>query len=859
MTGGDPYLDGVARKAIAESIAAGVIDFGRVPDSRVLVIEQSSAGRWPEYVERVADAFGKTDELVETLRRSLPGFDRDPVRRSHVAALDALTHPDAQYAVVAEVGDNGPLTVVSFEQVGMDLVVVGGGTTFQPPPPPPRTPKAAARGVPGDIFQLSDELAGHVARLRGEQAGGVSPAGGEEAGCAVQYALATIAGRNDLRIVHRVSPDGWYGPRTLRGRRMIGTDGLTRSTRFTAQEWEDADAEEIAHQVTLRQDGARHPYPEIDNFYLAPADAQRWATQLSAWLGQGGAVEVYDHGDPDQRFASGLAVLELESGGSLDERDPIPDRAGVRTIVARTNGRPQAAVTFGRRADGDLQVLRFLRSGHPGADQATELMLFEAAMRDGGGLSLSRGVEIQYVQDQQEYSISAAEVDENAEALRGELGRLDDTQADRMARQIAALDVAGVPAVDPDALAARVQRFREAGGDVLFLDRFDPAFEDWRQKATDRLAAAMDPEGSVPPDVESLWRVFNPPIAEPGRPSVDTQWVTVAVVDGVPVAAAGVWADGHRYELRDLGVVDGADDALVAAVVDGVYAQGSKTEPLTMFVTDAEANSEQLAELGLKATAVRPLDDVDRVEIRLSEPTRSAIRAAVDAAGWWPAVELDFKAEDLSNFEQKNGTVWWLDHGITAERHAAEEFIQAVQEHPDRTQPELPVPPVNGDRFTVLARSGNDSAYVTFDETPGGEIEVVDIAAGPFGQSALDAVQFGLSGELAARGQDAVLHERITSDDRERGIWDAARSRYLVTGMENRLGDLATGMLRPPPAPAPDAAMTTEAGQGAAAGQAPEAEQGGQGDVGGKAADPGNDKPPHRPDGRGGRQGGPER
>ncbi|MDX3001008.1 hypothetical protein PWY87_04955 [Kribbella solani] len=83
---------------------------------------------------------------------------------------------DAEYAVVAEAGDHGPPTVVTLNVAGARLVV-GGGTTFLP-------------------------------RVREDA---LSPTG-EQAGCAVQYALASMAAQQTQTEAQR-RPDGRGGRR----------------------------------------------------------------------------------------------------------------------------------------------------------------------------------------------------------------------------------------------------------------------------------------------------------------------------------------------------------------------------------------------------------------------------------------------------------------------------------------------------------------------------------------------------------------------------------------------------------------------------------------------------------------------
>ncbi|GAA1595131.1 hypothetical protein GCM10009804_59720 [Kribbella hippodromi] len=832
MAGDDPDLDAAARRALVSSIAAGVTEFASRPGTRVRLIERRSADEWRRCAQRAGAALADTKHLIDTFRRSLPGFERGPDWRSQRAAVDALAHRDADYAVVVEAGDDGPMTVVTLHEAGARFIVVGGGTTFRPA---------------GPLADPSQPTA-------------------EQAGFAAQYAVATMAAQDTMAVDHVVSPDGWYGPRALEGRRMIRPDGQARSTSSAALRWSAADARYIAEQVTSRQPDGEHPFPEVDDRPLGQDEHRRLATQLGDWLERGGHVEVYDHEDknlddhddgiqPYHRAELALMALDPAPDRAMD--NPIPQRPGVRTMVAMTDGEPQAAVTVGRDAAGDLHVLRFVYTpGVEGATRAAELMMYEAAIRAGGGVSFSRQAALDFAGKEQ-FAVSASDGAVHADRMRSRLGQVNGAAGSRMSGLIAALDNRpGEPTVHPTAnpaapavLAATVQRFREAGGDVLFVDRSNPAFVALREQAADRLAAAMGPDGTVPLDVDSLWRVFNPPVAEPGRTDSGRREVAVAVVDGQPVAAVAVTSTGSRYELGALGAVDGADDALVAALVDGVYPRVRDTAPLTMFRADEEANSEQLAALGLEVTGVRPLDDDSRVEVRLPKDTPQAIHDA-SSAGWTSSRWLDYEAEGLLQFQQRKGTVRRFDHSVAAERQQAEEAIRAVQDKPRREPPATPVPPVNGSRVTLVARFDRDSAYITFDERPGGEIEVVDVANTATDYAALEAVRHGFCDHLAERGQDAVLHERISDFERERGVWGAAESRYFVTGIRNRLGPEAAESLlpAPEPPPAPEPTQTAEAGQTTEAGQETEATA----DSPGTAAPHGQGKPPrrHGPDGR---------
>ncbi|GAA2798010.1 hypothetical protein [Kribbella solani] len=787
MAGEDPELDAVARRTLVDTIAAGVRAFASTPGTSVLVIEKSAGDEWRRCVQRVGTAFSKT----ETMRRAMPGLNPGPGWSSQRAAVDALAHPRAEYAVVAETGE-GPLTVVSFEYPTAKLVVVGGGTTFP---------------VPG---ALADS----------------SLPSGEQAACAVQYVLATVAAEHSLALEHEVSPDNWYG-RPLDARREIGPDGQFLSTSPAVASWSAADARYIAQRVTVRQPGGQHPYPEVSARPLGPDEYRRWATQLRGWVQRGGTITVYHHEDPAQRVEAELVTMQLDpwiDPGAPDP-DPIPAQAGVRTIVVGTaDGPPLASVTVGRDAAGDLRVLRFLRTDE-GSLRAAELMMCEAAVRAGGGVSFSAAGAIDYG-GLGENPETFANASVHAEVLRFQLQLLDPQSATQLSGVIKSLDeVPGEPVVDPSAVAAAVQRSREAGGDVLVLGRSDPAFVTLQEQAADQMAAAMGPDGTVPPDVDGLWQVFSPPVAEPGRAVSGEQQVAVAVVDGRPVAAAAVTNTGSRYELGAVGAVSGADDALLAAIVDGVYPRDGDIKPLTMF--RAEEETRGLAAFGLEVTGVRPVDG-DGVEVRLPEFTRQAVLAADRWSGWMNGRDLDRSARKLGEFQQDNGSVVRLDHAVASQRQPAEEAVRALadrarpaSEPPPRPVPSLP--PVNGNRFTLLARSDQDLAYITFDESADGEIEVVDVAAASRRDGGSQtAARYGLCTYLAERGKDAMPHHRISAGVVSEGVWDAAESRYFVTGMHNRRGDQTAELLRPAPESAPEAAQSREAGQPAETGQSTE-------------------------------------
>jgi hypothetical protein len=362
-----------------------------------------------------------------------------------------------------------------------------------------------------------------------------------------------------------------------------------------------------------------------------------------------------------------------------------------------------------------------------------------------------------------------------------------------MTELLRVLDVRDEPAVDPAALAASVQRFREAGGDVLYLGVSDPRFVALQEQASETVwAAAEGAEGTVSPGVDSLWRAMNPP------PSEDKQLVAVAVLDGAPVAAAAIKETDARYELGTLGAVPGADDALVAAVVEGAYSRAYEGKPVTMFLPDDEARSAQLAAVGLQVTGVRPLDDESRVEVRLPDPWRRAVVMADVENGWASARSLDLISDALTRFQEDNGAVRRLDHTVEADRRLADETVREVQADNLVEQSEVPVPPVNGSRATIVARSDTHGpAYITFDETPSGGIEVVDVAAKGYDYTAREAARYWFCDQLARREQEPVLLERVNDIERSRGTWRAAESKRLVAGMRNRLGERASELLRP--------------------------------------------------------------
>jgi hypothetical protein len=773
------------------SIAEGVAAFAGRPGATVRVIAKQSEADWRRYVQRVGHTFADTNHLTETLRRGLPGIDRGPGWRSQRAAVDALAHPDAEYAVVAEAGDNGPMTVVTFQRNEDDLVVLGGGTTF---------PSAPA-GVLADASLPS----------------------GQQAGYAAQYALATIAAQETLTLSHQVSPDTWHGPRALEARRMIWANSQQRSTRAAAQAWPADDVRHIAEQVALRQVDGRDPFPQVGSAIPAGQNLRRMATELKGWIDRGGTIEVYDHGNPDDRDAAGLAMLELAGNSDYLAQNPIPDKPGVRTLVAMADGQPRGLVTAGRNADGNLHVLRFIATADGGAFRATECAMMEEARRAGGGVTFSTAGALEYARTA-EFSISPADAANRSFRVQHNMGMIDRESELRMRELLRVLDAPGDQAVDPTALAGSVQRFRESGGDVFFLRTSDPRFVALQEQASETVwAAAGGAEGAVPPGVDGLWRAMNPPS------TADGQMVAVAVLDGAPVAAAAIKDTGSRYELGALGAVPGADDALVAAVVEGAYGRAYNTKPFTAFLPDSEAESEQIAAVGLQVTGVRPLDDASRVEVRLPDDRRQAVVTADAQTGWTTARSLDLMADSLTRFQDDNGSVLRLDHAVAADRLVADEIVRDVQTDNKAGRSALPVPPVNGNRTTVVARSDEHGpAYITFDETPAGEIEVVDVAAKGYDYTAREATRYWFCDQIAQRAQEPVLNERVNDIERSRGTWQTAKSKHLADGMRNRLGDRASDLLRTAPGAAPAAEPRTP----------------GRGDQG---------QSPRRPDARGGR------
>ncbi|MFF0339959.1 hypothetical protein [Kribbella sp. NPDC004875] len=779
------------------SIAAGVSGFVSRPGATVRVIAKRSAADWQRYSRRVGNTFAETEHLTETLRRGLPGIDRGPGWRSQRAAVDALAHQDAEYALVAEVGDDGPMTVVTFRRDNDDLVVVGGGTTFPP------------AAVLGDVSLPS----------------------GEQAGYATQYALASIAARETLNLSHQVSPDTWHGPRALEARRMIWSNGQAGSTKSAAQTWTADDVRHIAEQVALRQADGRDPFPQVQSAVAGGQGPRRWATELKGWLDRGGTLEVYDHADPMDRDAAGLAMLEIVPGSHLLAQNPLPDKPGVRTLVAMADGRPRGLITTGQKATGDVHVLRFLGTADVGAKRAIEFAMLQSAGLRGGAVSFSEAGAIEYMGNR-EYSVSSADAKSITARMESNLRHLDKESAARLAEVLKVLDTPTVPSADPAALAAGVQRFREAGGDVLLLGSSDPRLADLRERASDEVwAAAGDADGSVQPGVDGMWRALN---SEESH-----QLVAVAVLDGAPVAAASVRNVGPRWELGTFGAVPGADDALTAAVVDGVYERSYRQTPVTMFLTDAEAASEQLPALGLQVTDVRPLDDETRVQVFLPDATRVAIVSAEAKSGWPTARGLDQVSQLLTDFREANGSVRRLDHAVDADRELATEIVRDVQSDNKVKQSEIPVPPVNGNRVTVAAQSDEHGpAYITFDETPDGGIEVVDVAAKGYDYTAREATRYWFCDQTTQRGQEPVLHERMNDIERARGTWETAPSRYFVTGMQNRLGDRAAALVTPATEPEAPGSQTLDRGSlgvqgdGQAPGRRPEGPRGRRGDLG---------------------------
>jgi hypothetical protein len=208
---------------------------------------------------------------------------------------------------------------------------------------------------------------------------------------------------------------------------------------------------------------------------------------------------------------------------------------------------------------------------------------------------------------------------------------------------------------------------------------------------------------------------------------------------------------------------------------------------------------EELAALGLQVTGAKALDDESRFEVRLPEAWRQAVVEAQERGGWLSARRLDQVAGELTDFQNANGAVLRLDHGNAADRQMAEETVRSVLEDTPVRQSELPVPPANGNRVTVVARSDEHGpAYITFDETPDGGLAVVDVAAKGFDMTAREAARHWLCEQLAQRGSDPVLHERIPEVERQRGTWSAEQSRHQVVAMRNRLGDRPSELLQSP-------------------------------------------------------------
>lgn len=142
-------------------------------------------------------------------------------------------------------------------------------------------------------------------------------------------------------------------------------------------------------------------------------------------------------------------------------------------------------------------------------------------------------------------------------------------------------------------------------------------------------------------------------------------------------------------------------------------------QPLVMFRTVAEVESARLAAFGLETTGVRALDDDNYVEVRLPRAVRDAVVDADLASGWVSSTWIDAVATGLDEFQHDNGEVLRLDHSVEADRVLAEEAVREVLAKPVTAPSELPVPPANGNRVTLLARSEPQGprAYLTFDET----------------------------------------------------------------------------------------------------------------------------------------------
>ncbi|MEU4190748.1 hypothetical protein AB0E69_02525 [Kribbella sp. NPDC026611] len=760
------------------SMTEGVNAFVSRPGATVRVISRASGGEWRRYAQRVGETFTETNQLTETLRRGLPGLDHGPGWRSQRAAVAALAHFEAEDAVVVEAGDDGPVTVVTFRRTDDGLVVVGGGTTFPSAP--------------------SGEL------------GAASLPSGEEAGWAAQYALASIAVQETRTLSHEVPPDTWHGPRSRGGRRTISKEGQVRST---APTWLAEDLRYLTERVPLR-----HPFPQLGSG--VEDGPRRWSTELKVWIDRGGTLEVYDHGDPEQRDAAELALLTIGTDVNLLAANPLPDRPGVRTIVATVAGRPRALITAGRNANGDLHVLRCFGQGDPGAGRAAALAMLEAARRTGGAISFSPIAAREFA-GTEEHSLSSAQVANETYWVRRHLEDLDKPTVTKLDGLLGVLDgVPGEPPVGADALAASMQRFREAGGDVLFLKPSEPAFMAMQEQVSETLwVAAVSADGAVHRGTSDMWRALNSKTSD----REGEQMVAVAVLDGAPVAAVGVNVATGATELGTFGAVPEADDALVAAVVEATYRRTSLLQPVTMFAREGEVRPEQLAAVGLQVTGARALDDDRRFEVRLPEVWRQAVIAAEERTGWPGGRRLDQIAEVLTDFQDANGAVVRLDHADAADRELAEETVRAVLDKNPVRQPEEPVPPVNGNRVTIVAQSdAHGPAYLTFDETPAGQLEVVDVATTGYDFTAREATRYWFCEQLAARGQDAVLNERLTKVERLRGTWTADQSRYHLTGMRNRLGDRPTELLHPPAMEPP------EPGDAADQGPAPRPRSAGQ-------------------------------
>ncbi|MDX2968687.1 hypothetical protein [Kribbella solani] len=785
-------------------LAAGVAACAGRPDVKVHVIGRASP-KWADYAARLNRDFAVTDRVARTLEQGLPGIGRGPGWYLQRAAAEALTAAGAEHALLVEAGEYGPLAVVTFQRKDGGLVVVGGGTTF----PPGASPEAALPSA-------------------------------EEAGRTAQYALASMAAQEILSVSHEAPPEFWHGPRALESQGLSGgVDGQRRDN--SAPAWTAADALHLAEQVTRRQAGGKHPFPDVESYHIAEPGFRRWATQLRSWIERGGSIKVYDHGDPEQRAAAAQAILELASDPNDAVMPPIPDRSGVRTMVAMMDGKASGLVTTGRGADGNLHLMRFYGSDDLGAARATELMLTEAAARSGCPVIASRTGLIANTKVNQEINWSQPRA--WAAQLRSRLRQLDPKADSGMTEILGALDRPGTSTADPAdpaTLAASVQRFRQAGGHVLYLEASDPRLAELRKKVAKPPAVY----GTALSDAGSLSRVLHPTVHDDGvwMPANDTRRVAVAVVDGVPVAAAAVRETDHRIELGMLAPAPETADALNAAIVEGVYARVEDQKPLVMFRPDVEARSGQLEAYGLNVTGMRAYDDHRRVEVRLPLGVRDALRRADRAAGWVDAQSLDHTAEQLTRFQDAGGSVRRLDHSVEAERVEAERVVaeDVVRGVPGNLDP---VPPVNGRRVTVVAQSERHGpAYVTFDETPGNGIEVVQMNARQ-DDGAGQAARYWFAGHLAETGQAAVPQKQISMFDRMEGIWGPDESRYFLTGVEYRLGDRAADLLPS----APESEPSRDSAQAARTDQAAKADQAGKSR---QAPGAGMGEAPRRPDGR---------